>query len=328
MVWMKNYLEEREMRTVIRDSRSPWLRVTSGVPQGSVLGPIMFAVYVNDMVEGINSHISLFADDAKVMRKVRNDEDCVELQNDLQKLGEWGRKWNMEFNAEKCKVMEFGKSRNRVHHDYVLTGALLNKSTEEKDLGITISNNLSPDKHVERIVREANGLLKRIRMAFEYMDGEMMKKLICTMIRPKLEYAETVWSPHKKKNIRKLERVQRAATKMVPELKDMTYEERLKVLDLPTLEQRRERGDLISIYKIVSGMDKTGEELLTVEGRAMRGHNKRIRKERFRRDIKKFSFPHRVVDVWNGLPSKLVDAVSVHSFKEQLDLTRYSRREQ
>ena len=123
-----------------------------------------------------------------------------------------------------------------------------------------------------------------------------------------------------KKNIRKLERVQRAATKMVPELRDLTYEERLKIMELPTLESRRERGDLISVYKMVNGLDDGVDgEILHLETRSTRGHQKKIKKEQCTRDIKKFSFPHRIVDVWNGLDRDVVNAGgSVHSFKAKL----------
>ena len=125
MTWMRYYLEEREMRTVIRNECSSWLKVTSGVPHGSVLGPLMFGIYVNDLVDGIDSHINLFADDAKLMRKVESVDDCMMLQRDLEKIEKWSRNWQMEFNVKKCEVMEFGKSKRRVHYDYKMGGATL-----------------------------------------------------------------------------------------------------------------------------------------------------------------------------------------------------------
>ena len=195
------------------------------------------------------------------------------------------------------------------------------KLKEEVDLGVTVTESLTPDRHINKITGEAMNLLRRVKMAFSYLDTEMMKKLISSMIRPRLEYAETVWSAHKKKNIRKVERVQRAATKMVPELRELSYEERLRKLGLLTLESRRERGDLISVYKMVNGMDRIGEDLLTLDNGSTRGHSKKLKKERCVRDIKKYSFPHRVVDAWNGLEESVVQAVSVHKFKAELDMT-------
>ena len=110
---MKNFLENLEMRTVIKDQPSMWSPVLSGIPQGSVLAPIMFAVYINDMVENVTSYASLFADDAKILRKVKDMEDCEELQRDLDKVCEWSNQWQMEFNFGKCTKMEFGKSNRR-----------------------------------------------------------------------------------------------------------------------------------------------------------------------------------------------------------------------
>ena len=317
--WMRDYLSQREMRTVIRNKHSSWLGVKSGVPQGSVLGPVMFGIYINDIVEGIGSHINLFADDAKLMRKVEKEEDCRKLQEDLDKIGEWCRSWKMELNLKKCKVMEFGRSKRRVHHEYRMNDVQLEKSVEEVDLGVTITEGLTPDRHISRITGEMTSLLRRIKMAFSYLDVDMMRKVICAMIRPRLEYAAIVWSPHTKKNIRKLERVQRAATKLVPELREMTYMERLKKMEIPTLESRRERGDLISVYKMVNGLDRMGEDLLELDGGNTRGHGKKLKKERCIRDIKKYSFPHRVVNIWNGLEEDVVNAISVHKFKAELD---------
>ena len=322
MDWMKDYLSEREMRTVIRNRTSKWLRVTSGVPQGSVLGPVMFGIYVNDLVEGIDSHINLFADDTKLMRRVKCKNDCEKLQEDLVKVGQWSKTWKMEFNLKKSKVMEFGKSRKRVHGDYKLNGVTLEKSKEEVDLGVTITEDLTPDRHISKITGEVLNLLRRIRMAFAYIDVDMMKKLISSMVRPRLEYAATVWSPHTKKNIRKVERVQRAATKMIPELRDMSYEKRLEMLELPTLESRRERGDLISVYKLVNGLDRMSEDLLKLDTGGTRGHGWKLKKEGCVRDIKKYSFPTRAVNAWNGLEESVVSANSVHKFKTELDKTR------
>jgi len=118
---------------------------------------------------------------------------------------------------------------------------IISRVNEEKDLGIVIQDNLSPEKHINKIFGETYRMLRNIRVAFHFLDKNMMKKIITTMIRPKLEYAEIVWSPHKKKHVKKLERIQRIATKMVPELEELTYEERLKEMELPTLEKRREK---------------------------------------------------------------------------------------
>ena len=139
-------------------------------------------------------------------------------------------------------------------------GEVIMKSREEKDLGVIVKDSLSPEQHINGICGSTHRMLSNIRVAIHYMDKDMMKKIIATMILPRLEYAAVVWSPHKKKDVTKIERIQRAATKMVPELKDLTYEERLKEMELPTLQARRERGDLITMYKIGEVIMKSREE--------------------------------------------------------------------
>lgn len=326
--WMESYLRGREMRTIVRDVRSEWRTVESGVPQGSVLAPILFLIYINDMPEGVNSYINLFADDAKLCRRIKSEEDCNILQEDLDRIWRWSKRWVMEFNVNKSHVMEMGRSVRRPEGTYRMgDGVVLKKVNQEKDLGVIMQNDGQPESHINRIFGETYNLVKNIGLAFHYLDKEMMRKLIVTMIRPRLEYAGVVWSPHKKKHIRKIERLQRMATKMVPELAGMTYEERLRAMDLPTLEQRRERGDLIQTYKLVSGMDEVDNEKLVLREefptRTTRSHSRKLRMGRSVRDVKKYSFPQRCVETWNGLSEDVVSAPSVGGFKDKLDKCRY-----
>ena len=322
--WMTDFLTGRKMRTVIRNTKSSWMEVTSGVPQGSVLAPIMFVIYINDMTEGVTSYMNMFADDAKILRRVRNEEDCVALNQDLERVSEWSRKWEMAFNTKKCSVLEFGKSNRRVSGNYLLNNERIMKRTEEKDLGVTVADNLSFGKHINKITGETYNLVKNIRTAFTYIDEEMVKKLITSMIRPRLEYAALVWSPNLKKEIRKVERIQRAATKLPETLRDCTYEERLEKLGLITLEKRRERGDLIALYRIQEGLEKIDREDLVVrDGMETRGNSKKLKRSVCRRNIKKYSFPYRSIPAWNGLDEETVCAKTIHEFKANLDKKRY-----
>ena len=326
--WIESYLRGREMRTVIKDVKSDWLAVESGVPQGSVLAPVLFLVYVNDLPEGVTSYMNLFADDAKLCRCIKSEEDCEILQSDLDVIWRWSKKWEMEFNLNKSHVVEMGKSGMRPRGMYKMgEGTELERVDKEKDLGVIIQDNGQFEAHIDKMFGETYNLIRNIGLAFHYMDKDMMKKLINTMIRPRLEYAGVVWSPYKKKHIKKLERLQRMATRMVPELAEMTYEERLKELNLLTLEQRRERGDLIQIYKLLSGLDEVDNEKLMLKedntNRTTRSHSKKLTKGSCLKDVKKYSFPQRCVEVWNSLSEEVVTARSVHSFKGKLDLYRY-----
>ena len=324
LAWMSDFLIGREMRTVVRGCKSCWRLVTSGVPQGSVLAPVMFAIYINDMTEGISSYMNLFADDAKLMRKITKREDCDALNQDLNKIKDWSSKWNMEFNIKKCSVMEFGKSGKRLKGNYSLGNETITKKTEEKDLGVTISSSLSFGKHIRKITGETYNILRNIKLAFNYIDEEMMKKLIVSIIRPRLEYAAVLWSPHLKKDVRTLERIQRVATKIPYSLENISYEERLERLGLTTLEKRRERGDLIALYRTLGGLEKMDRDDLVVrDERNTRGHGRKIKVNACRRDIKKYSFPHRCIQTWNGLDQETVCAKTIQSFKASLDKSRY-----
>ena len=133
--WMGNYLRGREMRTIVKDTKSTWKSVTSGVPQGSVLAPTLFLVYINDLSEGVNSYINMFVDDAKMCKWVKGEEDCNILQNDLDKIWKWSKEWEMEFNENKSHVMEMGKSERRPVGMYKMgEEVILKKVVKEKDL--------------------------------------------------------------------------------------------------------------------------------------------------------------------------------------------------
>ena len=320
--WMKNYLTDRKMRTVVRGVKSEWRRVISGVPQGSVLGPIMFLIYINDMPEGVSSYMNMFADDAKIMRRITNMDDCNELQKDLDKINEWSKSWQMEFNAKKSCVMRMGRSKYRPYKVYQLERNILEEVSEEKDLGVTIQSDLSPEKHINRIFGKTYSMLQSIGLAFHYLDENMIRRIITTLIRPQLEYASIIWSPHLKKHIKKLERVQRLATRMIPQFKEVAYEERLNRLELSTLEERRVRGDMITLFKIVHGVDILDRENLVkmASSTYLRGHPKKIFKEACQGDIKKYSFPYRSVEKWNSLSVDVVCARSVSQMKERLDM--------
>ncbi len=319
--WMENYLRERKMQTMVRGKSSSWTEVASGVPQGSVLAPVLFLIFVNDLPEGLSSYVNMFADDAKLMKRVKKQEDCWALQDDLKNIHKWSTKWNMEFNAEKCKVLEIGKSQYRPRHDYKLGNVELLKADKEKDLGIIIQNNMSPESHVNKLVRESLSLLANIRMTFNYLDENIMKKLITAIIRPRVEYAAVAWSPHMRKHIDKIERIQRAATKMIPGMEDMEYQERLNALNLPTLEQRRKRGQQIQLYKCVRGMEKIDLESFIERdrGERTRGHIYKLKLPTSKTDLKSKRFPSNAIIKWNNLPAEVVSAPSVNSFKARYD---------
>ena len=322
LAWMEDFLHERQMSTVIRGKHSTWRRVTSGVPQGSVLAPIMFTIFVNDLESNISpgSYLNMFADDAKIQKKITDNVSCQCLQSDIENLFTWSCTWKMEFNTNKCHVVRFGESRNRPLFQYKLGDAVLDTADREKDLGIIINKSLNPNDHINEKVHKMLGLIANMKRAFLYVDEDMVKKIITAIIRPSLEYGAVVWSPHLKKDIDKLERVQRAATRWAPTLRDLSYEDRLQKLGLITLEERRKRGDMIMLFNCITGrvnIDK--DDFLILNTRKTRGHNKKLIVKRGDKDVKKYSFPNRTIESWNSLPNHVVCAKNVHQFKKLYD---------
>ena len=191
---------------------------------------------------------------------------------------------------------------------------------KEKDIGVVINNKLKPEDHINQVTGKMYNLLTNMKIAFTYIDANMVRKIITTFIRPSLEYASVAWNPHLQKDVKKIERIQRAATRWAPELRELSYEERLKALNLTTLEARRKRGALITLYKCTTGMiDIDKEDFIKPGSRRTRGHSKKLQKKQGKKDVKKYSFPNRFIKAWNDLPEYIVSAKNIHQFKNLYD---------
>ena len=321
--WIKSFLTARTMRVSIRNAYSTWIEVTSGVPQGSVLGPLLFLLFVNDLPQWITSSLKMFADDTKLWHNIGKESDSQRLQNDLDSLIKWSTEWQLKFNPSKCKVMHIGHSMDT---KYFISDENnrreLESVVEEKDLGVYFTCNLKPSTQCIKSAATARKVIGLVRRHFRRMDREDFLLIYKTYIRPHLEYCVQAWSPHLVKDIECLERVQRTATKLVPSLRMLSYEERLVKLGLTTLEKRRERGDMIEVFKIMTSRERIAKEQffhLAENRHGLRGNTMKIRKDRSRLEIRKNFFSQRIVNAWNSLPQRVVDATSVNSFKNRLD---------
>ena len=323
--WIKDFLKDRTQRVVIRGTASSPRKVTSGVPQGSVLGPILFLIFINDLPIELLTKLSLFADDSKLFarilsnkRKLRNADGRKALQEDLDRVVEWAKRWKMEFNVEKCKVMHLG--HNNPRNSYRMGDTVLEATEEEKDLGVLIDDKLDFGKHIRTIVAKANRVLGMIKVAFACMNMPMFLNLYTAQVRPLLEYCVQVWSPHKRVYIKLIEGVQRRATKLVPQLKEMNYDDRLEALGLQRLVDRRIRGDMIETYKIMTGKEKLdSRRLFTVATLMSRSHPMKIYRKYSRLDVRKYFFSQRVVKKWNMLSLDEVEAGKTSDFKAKYD---------
>ena len=322
--WIEAFLQNRQQRVVVETEMSGWTQVLSGVPQGSILGPVLFLIYINDVPKQVESDVKLFADDTKLYRKIEKQEDRITLQSDLCKLCEWSRNWQLKFNINKCKRIHIGN--NEIVENYYMLSEederiYLQDVSEERDLGVTVRSDLKWSDQCSRVIGRATGAMRKLNRSFKHMDVEIFRRVYPTYVRAHLESSVQAWSPHLLGDIDRLEKVQRRATKSVRYLRNYTYEERLRMLKLHSLSKRRLRGDLIEVYKIVRGL--SGLEFSNffqyAEQRNTRGHRFKLFKLRSNTNKRLVFFSQRVINVWNSLSENVVEAESVNTFKNRLD---------
>ena len=317
--WISSWLRDRRQRVVVNGSTSEYLPVTSGVPQGSVLGPTLFLIYINDLDIGICNTLSKFADDTKLGGNASTDLDRASMQRDINTLLEWSEKWLMNFNTSKCKSLHIG--RNNIKTNYFMRDTPIDTSSVEKDLGVLISDDLKTTKQSIESVNKANKILGLIGRTLDLKSETSILTLYSTLVRPHLEYCVQFWSPSLRKDIDRIEKVQRRATKMIPRLRSKPYEDRLAHLNLYSLSKRRLRGDLIETFKICKGLENVNCNKyfdIAVDERT-RGHQFKIRPKHFSYDEKKNFFFNRVINNWNDLPANVIESETLDTFKKRLD---------
>jgi len=319
--WVEDFLTNRKQRVVVNGTESDWRSVSSGIPQGSVLGPILFIIYINDLPQSIDSDSKIFADDTKVYRNIDSSDDRTKLQNDINSLEAWSQKWQIEFNIDKCSVVHIGK--DNAEYDYFMTinnvHKQLSNSDGEKDLGVLVDKKLNFNQHIEKTVNAANKTLGVLKRNFRHTPQSAFITLYKTLVRSKLEYANVIWHPTLEKDKDKVERVQRRATKCIKPLSNLRYTDRLRCLNLPTLEFRRLRGDLLQAHKIVHGNDNVKNLFNFNNSSITRGHSLKMEKRRCRTNVRKNFFSNRIVNPWNSLPNSAVTAQTLNSLKNQID---------
>jgi ribonucleases P/MRP protein subunit RPP40 len=249
--WIKDWLSDRKQRVVVNGKFSGWHAVLSGVPQGSVLGPVLFNIFINDIDNEAtrNQIIKKFADDTKIAQVLSDPSASQELQATLDRLSAWAARWGMAFNMAKCHVMHIGK--HNPQNKYKMLGQNLSVISSEKDVGVIISDTLKPSEQCRRAAQTASAVLGQILRSFHFRDRHTYVQLYSQYVRPHLEFATPAWVPWNTGDSDCLEKVQERAVKAISGLHSRIYEDRLKEIGLPSLAARREEADMLMVHKIM-----------------------------------------------------------------------------
>ena len=224
--WVENFLYGRKQRVQVNGRFSKGSNVSSGIPQGSVLGPILFVIYINDLPDSVVSDIALYANDTKISKDIQLDSDIIVVQNDLFRLQDWSDDWLLLFHPDNCIVIRISLPWKQ---DYINPEDFMRKSDGtlikfevsncEKDVGVYIDEHLLFETQIVTKVNKANSTLGLIRRSYTYLDEKMFVLLFKALVRPHLEYAQPGWSPYLKNHQQMIKKVQRPSTKLIPGFK-------------------------------------------------------------------------------------------------------------
>ena len=330
------------MKVVIDGESSSETEVISGVPQGTVLGPLLFLVHINDLPDCVSSKVRLFADDCLLYRQINKPSDQLELQKDLKQLEAWAHTWGMRFNAKKCYILSV--SKKGIQKFYELNDHILKEVDNNPYLGVILSKDLKWSTHIDQICKKGSSTLGFVQRNLKSCPKECKKTAYVALVRSTLEYGAVVWDPHLEKDITKIEKIQRKAARFIKS----DYKSRnpgcvtdmLKELNLPTLQARRKDKRLSFLYNIQKGKvpainsheyltpikskrqikakSYTDCETLNIIKRHQNLNKNCFQLPKSTNSAYKNSFFPRTISEWNELPDSVVDAPNIETFKTRL----------
>ena len=320
--WIAGFLTKRLQRVCVNGKSSEWLPVLSGTPQGTVLGPHLFLLHINDIHEKVSSTTRLFADDCLLYRTIESAEDEETLQKDLDTMVQWSKTWGMHFNPTKCKIMRVTRKETPgIMASYNILGVNLEAIKETKYLGINLQSDLRWNSQTHYVTTKAIGVLSFLRRNFHHCSPGVKEKLYLTLVRPHLDYAIAAWDPYTKKHITSIERVQRQAARFVTNTygEDTSVTKLLNQLDWGSLKDRREAHRLTSFYKMLNGKLDVDYKAYTdpKPDRCRRGHPSQFVVPTTNSDVYANSFFPRTIKAWNDLQVQetTILKTSPHVFK-------------
>ena len=319
LCWIKEFLNNRSFCVKLNNTKSNNLPVPSSVPQGTKLGPLLFILYINDIITNFKfAKVRMYADDLTIYAVVNNFQDKENLQLELNELVKWANKWQLKINFDKCHVIHMGSKNN--NFTYRLDLHNIEVSQCEKILGVLLDCNLTFKEHVYETVKKACKMCNIILMNFKHFNNCTLTDLYKCYVRPILEYVSVVWSPHHIYLIDLIENVQRKFTKRLPGLYYMNYCDRLYFCNLEPLEVRRLHNDVIMLYKILHNHVSVNLNncISLSQTNYTRGNKFKLDKFRAKLDVRKCFYAFRIINIWNSLNNHVVACSTINSFVKHL----------
>ena len=255
--WIKSFLSDREHFVVVDGHFSCRAPVVSGVPQGSVLGPLLFLLLIGDIDEKvINSFVRSFADDTRVSKGVTTIREASELQSDLNVIYDWAYMNNMEFNSSKFELLRYGKDEvlKLCTHYLNNDGFIIDRKSEVNDLGVLVSDTLEFKDHCNLVVKKGRSMSSWVLRTFRNRSKKCMLPLYKSLVLKRMEYCSQLWCPYKKGDIQNLEHIQWSFIRKIKECHGLTYWQALSKLKMYSIQRRFERYRIIHIWKIIEGL--------------------------------------------------------------------------
>ena len=342
--WVGDFLRGRVQSVKVNRKASQNIRVTSGVPQGSVLGPLLFNIFVNDIANNISSNVRLFADDCVIYKEIITANDESVVQRDLDEISKWVSKNEMELNISKCTYLRFGKGKKEEVRNYSIGGIQLKVVDNYKYLGVVFNKDLTWKDQVERVTKKGITSLNFVFRQLYGVDIKIKEQAYRSLIRPILEYATSVWDPYREGEIKEVEKVQRLAARRVTgytkkwQIEKNKKGEEVKVFVKPSelvkqlgwdlLEKRRKDDRLCDYFRAMEGRGGWKElytkiEMDMAERNCRRNNGRKVMLKSSRKDVGKYSFMNRTGGEWNKLDGEVFrvndgQEPSVHIFRRNM----------
>ena len=292
------------------------------MPQGTVLGPLLFLCHINDLPNCVKSKVRLFADDCLLYTSVNSLKDQIQLQEDLKPLENWANQWGMRFNATKCYIMSIHRAKIPLTYLYSLNNHILEQVNENPYLGLTISDNLKWSSQINKTCSKANSTLGFIRRNLKHCNKKFKETAYISLVRSVLDYSSTVWDPYLNKDIDRIENIQRRGARFVHNdfQRTSSVTSMMNELGWKPLAQRRREQRLTLLFKIINGLVAIpATDHIAFNTRPSRSRQStQIKVTATNSEVYRNSFFPRTIKGWNSLSESAVNSDSVNSFKNNI----------